>query len=66
MVLAYAEPLQRIEQRYGVPGPVLVAIWGLETDYGAGLAAIRRSARWRRSPTSVAGRKSIAPSSLTR
>ena len=39
MVLAYAEPLQRIEQRYGVPGPVLVAIWGLETDYGAGLGS---------------------------
>ena len=39
MLLAYAEPLQRIEQRYGVPGPVLVAIWGLETDYGAGLGS---------------------------
>jgi lytic murein transglycosylase len=37
MLLAYAEPLERIEQRYGVPGPVLVAIWGLETDFGAGL-----------------------------
>src|ERR1700733_13403818 len=37
MMLAYAEPLQRIEQRYGVPGPVLVAIWGLETDYGSGM-----------------------------
>jgi lytic murein transglycosylase len=37
MMLAYAEPLERIEQRYGVPGPVIVAIWGLETDYGAGL-----------------------------
>jgi lytic murein transglycosylase len=37
MLLAYAEPLERIEQRYGVPGPVLVAIWGLETDYGTGL-----------------------------
>jgi lytic murein transglycosylase len=37
MMLAYAEPLERIEQRYGVPGPVLVAIWGLETDYGSGL-----------------------------
>lgn len=31
----YASMLQRIEQRYGVPGAVLVAIWGLETDYGA-------------------------------
>jgi lytic murein transglycosylase len=37
MLLAYAEPLDKIEQRYGVPGPVLVAIWGLETDFGAGL-----------------------------
>jgi lytic murein transglycosylase len=37
MLVAYAEPLERIEQRYGVPGPVLVAIWGLETDFGAGL-----------------------------
>lgn len=30
----YASTLARIEQRYGVPGEVLVAIWGLETDYG--------------------------------
>ncbi len=37
MLLAYAEPLERIEQRYGVPGPVLVAIWGLETSFGADL-----------------------------
>jgi lytic murein transglycosylase len=27
--------LARIEQRFGVPGPILVAIWGLETNYGA-------------------------------
>jgi lytic murein transglycosylase len=38
-LLAYAEPLERIEQHYGVPGPVLVAIWGLETDFGSGLGA---------------------------
>jgi lytic murein transglycosylase len=37
MMLAYAEPLQRIEQRYGVAAPVLVAIWGLETDFGVAL-----------------------------
>jgi lytic murein transglycosylase len=36
-LLALAEPLERIEQRFGVPAPVLVAIWGLETDYGTGL-----------------------------
>lgn len=27
--------LREIEARYGVPGPVLVSIWGLETGYGA-------------------------------
>jgi lytic murein transglycosylase len=32
----YAAMFHTIEQRYGVPGPVLVAIWGLETDFGAG------------------------------
>ncbi len=37
MLLAYAEPLERMERRYGVPGPILVAIWGLETDFGDGL-----------------------------
>ena len=39
MMLAYAEPLERIEQRFGVPGAVVVAIWGLETDFGAGLGS---------------------------
>jgi lytic murein transglycosylase len=27
--------LDRIEKRFGVPGPILIAIWGLETNYGA-------------------------------
>lgn len=31
----HAGLLREIEARYGVPGPVLVAIWGLETGYGA-------------------------------
>src|SRR6478672_1984143 len=30
----YAAPLAQIEQRFGVPGPVLVAIWGQETSFG--------------------------------
>jgi lytic murein transglycosylase len=29
-----AAMFQRIEQQYGVPAPVLVAFWGLETDFG--------------------------------
>jgi lytic murein transglycosylase len=31
----YAGTFVRIEETYGVPAPVLVAIWGLETDFGA-------------------------------
>ena len=32
----HAALLARIERQYGVPPPVLVAIWGLETDFGSG------------------------------
>lgn len=35
MLKTHAGLLARIESRYGVPGPVLVSIWGLETNYGA-------------------------------
>ncbi len=35
MMKQYGSMLGRIEQSYGVPGEVLVAIWGLETDFGA-------------------------------
>jgi lytic murein transglycosylase len=34
MLKKYASVFKRIEQDYGVPGPVLVAYWGLETDFG--------------------------------
>ena len=33
----HAAALKRIEQQYGVPGAVIVAIWGLETDYGVNM-----------------------------
>jgi lytic murein transglycosylase len=36
MLQRHAALLARIEQRYGVPRQVLVAIWGLETDFGKG------------------------------
>jgi lytic murein transglycosylase len=35
MMQQYGAVLSRIEQQYGVPGAVIVAIWGLETDFGA-------------------------------
>lgn len=31
----YADIFQRIEAQYGVSPPILLAIWGLETDFGA-------------------------------
>ncbi|MGQ7454097.1 lytic murein transglycosylase, partial [Streptococcus suis] len=35
MLQRYGSVLDRVEQQYGVPGAVIVAIWGLETDFGA-------------------------------
>jgi hypothetical protein len=35
MLNRHRDLLARIERQYGVPGPVLVAIWGLESDFGA-------------------------------
>jgi lytic murein transglycosylase len=37
MMKQYGSVLGRIEQTYGVPGEVLVAIWGLETDFGVNI-----------------------------
>lgn len=31
----YRDTFARIEKQYGVPGPVIVGFWGLETDFGA-------------------------------
>jgi lytic murein transglycosylase len=33
----YADTFARIERDFGVPGPVIVGFWGLETDFGANL-----------------------------
>jgi len=33
----HASIFSRIEKQFGVPGPVIVAFWGLETDFGANL-----------------------------
>ena len=35
LVQQYGAVLSRIERQFGVPGAVIVAIWGLETDFGA-------------------------------
>jgi lytic murein transglycosylase len=46
LMSTHAGLLSRIEQRYGVPGAVLISIWGLETNYrqgGGGSMSITRS-----------------------
>ncbi len=35
LMQTHAATLARIEKQYGVPGPILIAIWGLETNYGS-------------------------------
>jgi lytic murein transglycosylase len=37
LIQQHSDTIKRIEKQYGVPGPVIVAIWGLETDYGVNL-----------------------------
>jgi lytic murein transglycosylase len=38
LMRAHRATLDRVEKRFGVPAPVIVAIWGLETNYGADTA----------------------------
>jgi len=33
----YASTFKAVERQFGVPGPVITAFWGLETDFGANL-----------------------------
>ncbi|MEM7619737.1 MAG: lytic murein transglycosylase [Pseudomonadota bacterium] len=35
MLRKHSRLFAKVERTYGVPGPVLVAFWGLETDFGA-------------------------------
>ena len=35
LMRTHADTLNRIEKRYGVPGSIIIAIWGLETNYGS-------------------------------
>ena len=35
LMRTHAATLDRIEKRFGVPGAVIISIWGLETNYGS-------------------------------
>jgi len=40
-IKAYAPIFARIDQQYGVPAPVIVAFWALESDFGANMGNYR-------------------------
>jgi len=66
MLKRYGSILERIEDRYGVPAEVLVAIWGFETDYGVNQGKYSTSARSQLWPTIVGVRKNFGPNSSMR
>jgi lytic murein transglycosylase len=37
LLQVHASTLRKVEAQFGVPGPVIVAIWGLETDFGSSI-----------------------------
>jgi lytic murein transglycosylase len=41
LIKRYAPVFARIEQQYGVPAPVIVSFWGLESDFGANMGNYR-------------------------
>jgi len=40
LIRQHAALFQRIEREFGVPAPVLVGFWGLESDFGAGMGKL--------------------------
>jgi membrane-bound lytic murein transglycosylase B len=77
---AHANAFARAEQQYGVPGAVIAAFWGLESDFGANMGKLptltslvtlaydcRRAAMFREELTSalkVVERGDLAPSEM--
>jgi lytic murein transglycosylase len=41
LIKTYAPVFERIDKQFGVPAPVIVAFWGLESDFGANMGNYR-------------------------
>ena len=54
-----------IEQRFGVPPGPLIAIWGMETGFGAFIGNQTPCRRWQRWPM-IAGGPNTSPTSSMR
>jgi membrane-bound lytic murein transglycosylase B len=58
--------LQDIGTRYDVPPGIIVALWGMETDFGRATAISPSSPLWRRSPMTVGAVRCSGVNCLTR
>ena len=65
LIKTNAAVFARIEQQYGVPATVIVAFWALESDFGANMATIVRSAPSPPSPMTAGAATNFARSSST-
>jgi lytic murein transglycosylase len=41
LIKTYAPVFERIDRQFGVPAPVIVAFWGLESDFGTNMGSYR-------------------------
>ena len=53
LIKTNAQVFARIEQQYGVPAPVIVAFWALESDFGSNMGNYHSLAPSPRSPTTA-------------
>jgi len=58
----YASTLKKIEKTYGVPGSIVLAIWGRETGFGPPRSRIPASRCWPPRPSCPPARRCSAPS----
>jgi membrane-bound lytic murein transglycosylase B len=65
-IKTYAPVFARIEQQYGVPAPVIVAFWALESDFGANMGQRTHAERARLAGLRLPARRSLSPAACGR
>ena len=66
LIKKYAPVFARIEKQYGVPAPVIVAFWGLESDFGANMGKYRLAQLHRLARLRLPARRQIPPAAARR
>ena len=65
LIKTYAPVFAKIDAQFGVPAPVIVSFWALESDVGANMGNYRTLARSPRSLTTAGARIASGPNCLT-